>query len=110
MSQFPLVRSNTLMNERNNNLWGTPFISSNNYYKSQLIQQLDQQSYHIISLGFIFLTIGILSRAAWPNEARAHIRIGIRRILGHLLIHHSLSGITILPRLIYKKLILPKLK
>ncbi|KAJ0078333.1 hypothetical protein Patl1_37056 [Pistacia atlantica] len=35
----------------------------------QLIQQLDQWSYRIISLGFIFLTIGILSGAVWANEA-----------------------------------------
>ncbi|KAK2965079.1 hypothetical protein RJ640_012553 [Escallonia rubra] len=36
---------------------------------SQLIQQLDYWSYRVISLGFIFLTIGILSGAVWANEA-----------------------------------------
>ncbi|XAR69523.1 hypothetical protein NMG60_11001142 [Bertholletia excelsa] len=39
-----------------------------NYYKSQLIQQLDHWSYRVISIGFIFLTIGILSGAVWANE------------------------------------------
>ncbi|RYR59814.1 hypothetical protein Ahy_A05g025792 isoform A [Arachis hypogaea] len=36
---------------------------------SQFIQQLDRWSYRIISLGFLFLTIGILSGAVWANEA-----------------------------------------
>nr|YP_009543716.1 cytochrome c biogenesis protein [Acer sino-oblongum]ASW20963.1 cytochrome c biogenesis protein [Acer sino-oblongum] len=47
----------------------TYFFSARNYYRYQLIQQLDHWSYHIISLGFIFLTIGILSGAVWANEA-----------------------------------------
>nr|YP_011031611.1 cytochrome c heme attachment protein [Oplopanax elatus]QIQ27011.1 cytochrome c biogenesis protein [Oplopanax horridus]WMH05022.1 cytochrome c biogenesis protein [Oplopanax japonicus]WMH05196.1 cytochrome c biogenesis protein [Oplopanax japonicus]WMH05283.1 cytochrome c biogenesis protein [Oplopanax japonicus]WRB04850.1 cytochrome c heme attachment protein [Oplopanax elatus] len=58
------------MNERNNNVLGTTsFFSAKNYYRSQLIQQLDYWSYRVISLGFIFLTIGILSGAVWANEA-----------------------------------------
>nr|AWX63922.1 cytochrome c biogenesis protein [Bretschneidera sinensis]URF22224.1 CcsA [Bretschneidera sinensis]URF22310.1 CcsA [Bretschneidera sinensis]URF22396.1 CcsA [Bretschneidera sinensis]URF22482.1 CcsA [Bretschneidera sinensis] len=57
------------MNERNNILLNTYFLSSRNYYRYQLIQQLDHWSYRIISLGFIFLTIGILSGAVWANEA-----------------------------------------
>nr|YP_008576692.1 cytochrome c biogenesis protein [Eucalyptus aromaphloia]AGC58101.1 cytochrome c biogenesis protein [Eucalyptus aromaphloia] len=57
------------MNERSNVLLTTSFCSSRNYYKAQLIQQLDQWSYRIISLGFLFLTIGILSGAVWANEA-----------------------------------------
>nr|YP_009752636.1 cytochrome c biogenesis protein [Trichosanthes homophylla]QIT05117.1 cytochrome c biogenesis protein [Trichosanthes kirilowii]QIT05032.1 cytochrome c biogenesis protein [Trichosanthes homophylla]QJD26345.1 CcsA [Trichosanthes kirilowii]QJD26432.1 CcsA [Trichosanthes kirilowii]UUL96859.1 cytochrome c heme attachment protein [Trichosanthes kirilowii] len=56
------------MNEGNNVLRNTFFFSSKNYYKSQLIQQLDHWSYRIISLGFIFLSIGILSGAVWANE------------------------------------------
>nr|YP_010461250.1 cytochrome c heme attachment protein [Titanotrichum oldhamii]UUF92180.1 cytochrome c heme attachment protein [Titanotrichum oldhamii] len=44
-------------------------FSPKNYYRSQLIQQLDYWSYRVISLGFIFLTIGILSGAVWANEA-----------------------------------------
>nr|YP_010257094.1 cytochrome c heme attachment protein [Ormosia fordiana]QUV75478.1 cytochrome c heme attachment protein [Ormosia fordiana] len=56
------------MNERKNVLRKTSF-SSVNYYRSQFIQQLDHWSYRIISLGFIFLTIGILSGAVWANEA-----------------------------------------
>nr|AIX97938.1 CcsA [Panax ginseng]AIX98108.1 CcsA [Panax ginseng]UIR99748.1 CcsA [Panax ginseng] len=56
------------MNERNNVL-RTTFFSAKNYYRSRLIQQLDYWSYRVISLGFIFLTIGILSGAVWANEA-----------------------------------------
>jgi cytochrome c-type biogenesis protein CcsB len=47
----------------------TSFLSFRNYYKYQLTQRLDYWSYRIISLGFIFLTIGILSGAVWANEA-----------------------------------------
>nr|YP_009753059.1 cytochrome c biogenesis protein [Gerrardanthus macrorhizus]QIT06131.1 cytochrome c biogenesis protein [Gerrardanthus macrorhizus] len=56
------------MTEWKNVLRNTSFFSSKNYYKSQLIQQLDYWSYRIISLGFIFLSIGILSGAVWANE------------------------------------------
>lgn len=44
-------------------------VSSINFYRFQLIQQLDLWGYRIISIGFIFLTIGILSGAVWANEA-----------------------------------------
>nr|UDL72420.1 Ycf5, cytochrome c biogenesis protein [Teucrium parvifolium] len=57
------------MNERRNILQKTSFFSPRNYYRLQLIQQLDYWSYRVISLGFIFLTIGILSGAVWANEA-----------------------------------------
>nr|UQJ76562.1 CcsA [Ligusticum oliverianum] len=57
------------INERNNFLGNTSFFSANNYYRSQLIHQLDYWSYRVISLGFLFLTIGILSGAVWANEA-----------------------------------------
>nr|QJF47039.1 cytochrome c heme attachment protein [Bupleurum chinense]QJF47122.1 cytochrome c heme attachment protein [Bupleurum chinense]QJF47205.1 cytochrome c heme attachment protein [Bupleurum chinense] len=57
------------INERNNILENASFFSANNYYRYQLIQQLDYWSYRVISLGFIFLTIGILSGAVWANEA-----------------------------------------
>nr|YP_010193327.1 cytochrome c heme attachment protein [Helwingia chinensis]YP_010516551.1 cytochrome c heme attachment protein [Helwingia japonica]QZP43225.1 cytochrome c heme attachment protein [Helwingia chinensis]UXL88722.1 cytochrome c heme attachment protein [Helwingia japonica] len=57
------------MNERNDFLQNISFFSENNYYRSQLIQQLCYWSYRVISLGFIFLTIGILSGAVWANEA-----------------------------------------
>nr|YP_010044953.1 cytochrome c heme attachment protein [Dianyuea turbinata]QPF96093.1 cytochrome c heme attachment protein [Dianyuea turbinata] len=40
-----------------------------NYYRFQLIQQLDHWGSRILSIGFIFLTIGILSGAVWANEA-----------------------------------------
>ncbi|KAG5586138.1 hypothetical protein H5410_046572 [Solanum commersonii] len=45
----------------------TSLFCAKNYY--QLIQQLDYWSYQVISLGFTFLTIGILSGAVWANEA-----------------------------------------
>nr|YP_009570657.1 cytochrome c heme attachment protein [Frankenia laevis]QBC67619.1 cytochrome c heme attachment protein [Frankenia laevis] len=47
----------------------TSLFVLSNYYRSQLIQQLDRWSYRVISLGFLFLTIGILSGAVWANEA-----------------------------------------
>nr|QWL14989.1 cytochrome c heme attachment protein [Tabernaemontana divaricata] len=57
------------MNKRSNLFQNTSFFSDKNYYRSQLIQQLDYCSYRVISLGFLFLTIGILSGAVWANEA-----------------------------------------
>nr|YP_009656254.1 CcsA [Tripogonella loliiformis]QCO44630.1 CcsA [Tripogonella loliiformis] len=47
----------------------TPFPSFPNYYKYQLTARLDSWSYRVISLGFTFLTIGILCGAVWANEA-----------------------------------------
>nr|YP_009926708.1 cytochrome c heme attachment protein [Lophopyxis maingayi]QNK04999.1 cytochrome c heme attachment protein [Lophopyxis maingayi] len=57
------------MPERRNFLKNISFLSFRNYYRLQLIQQLDNWGYRIISVGFIFLTIGILSGAVWANEA-----------------------------------------
>nr|YP_010577450.1 cytochrome c heme attachment protein [Coccoloba uvifera]UZP14066.1 cytochrome c heme attachment protein [Coccoloba uvifera] len=57
------------MNKENNILQSTYLFSLRNYYRSQLIEQLDHWSSRVISLGFIFLTIGILSGAVWANEA-----------------------------------------
>nr|YP_010145931.1 cytochrome c heme attachment protein [Vernicia montana]QQO79771.1 cytochrome c heme attachment protein [Vernicia montana] len=59
------------MTERKNVLRNISFLSSTsrNYYKFQLIQQLDDWGYRILSIGFIFLTMGILSGAVWANEA-----------------------------------------
>nr|UUA69088.1 cytochrome c heme attachment protein [Parnassia gansuensis] len=57
------------MNESGTVLRNTFFLCCNNYYRSQLIQQLDCWGYRIISIGFILLTIGILSGAVWANEA-----------------------------------------
>ena len=48
------------MNKGNNVLQNTSFLSVRNYYGTQFIQQLDHWSYRVISLGFLFLTIGIL--------------------------------------------------
>nr|YP_009708935.1 cytochrome c heme attachment protein [Myrsine stolonifera]QEW86580.1 cytochrome c heme attachment protein [Myrsine stolonifera] len=57
------------MNKKSNVFGNTSFFSAKNYYRSQLIQQLDHWGYRVISIGFIFLTIGILSGAVWANEA-----------------------------------------
>nr|UZC36954.1 cytochrome c heme attachment protein [Pteridophyllum racemosum] len=57
------------VNERSNILRNTDLSSFRNYHRYQLIQQLDCWSYRVISLGFLFLTIGILSGAVWANEA-----------------------------------------
>nr|YP_010178303.1 CcsA [Impatiens monticola]YP_010242440.1 CcsA [Impatiens chlorosepala]QTJ25573.1 CcsA [Impatiens chlorosepala]QUV73988.1 CcsA [Impatiens monticola]WCD59953.1 CcsA [Impatiens chlorosepala] len=56
-------------NERSYFFFNTSCFSTKNYYRSQLIQELDYWSYRILSLGFILLTIGILSGAVWANEA-----------------------------------------
>nr|YP_009419105.1 cytochrome c biogenesis protein ycf5 [Symplocos paniculata]YP_010183723.1 cytochrome c heme attachment protein [Symplocos prunifolia]YP_010183810.1 cytochrome c heme attachment protein [Symplocos tanakana]QVG61672.1 cytochrome c heme attachment protein [Symplocos chinensis f. pilosa]ADZ36388.1 c-type cytochrome synthesis protein [Symplocos paniculata]ASM45477.1 cytochrome c biogenesis protein ycf5 [Symplocos paniculata]QAV58222.1 cytochrome c biogenesis protein ycf5 [Symplocos paniculata] len=60
-------KSNPLLNESFSVVFGN--LSAKNYYRSQLIQQLDHWSYRVISIGFVFLTIGILSGAVWANEA-----------------------------------------
>nr|QFV19869.1 cytochrome c heme attachment protein [Macrosolen cochinchinensis] len=52
-----------------NVLQSTSLFSTRNFYRSQLIQQLEHWSYRVISLGFFFLSIGILSGAVWANEA-----------------------------------------
>nr|YP_010443432.1 cytochrome c heme attachment protein [Arenaria serpyllifolia]UTE94306.1 cytochrome c heme attachment protein [Arenaria serpyllifolia] len=57
------------MNEKVTILERISTLSVKNYYKSQLIEQLDHWSYRVICLGFILLTIGILSGAVWANEA-----------------------------------------
>ncbi|YP_009588840.1 CcsA (plastid) [Solanum verrucosum] len=66
-------KSNGFLNESfflgENVVENTSFFCAQNYYRSQLIQQLDYWSYRVISLGFTFLTIGILSGAVWANEA-----------------------------------------
>nr|YP_010345905.1 cytochrome c heme attachment protein [Solanum crotonoides]UNZ89654.1 cytochrome c heme attachment protein [Solanum crotonoides] len=70
---FSIYKSNGFLNESfflgENVLENTSFFSAKNYYRFQLIQQLDYWSYRVISLGFTFLTIGILSGAVWANEA-----------------------------------------
>nr|YP_009722634.1 cytochrome c biogenesis protein [Cypripedium calceolus]YP_010016112.1 cytochrome c biogenesis protein [Cypripedium tibeticum]YP_010693691.1 cytochrome c heme attachment protein [Cypripedium yunnanense]WAK83452.1 cytochrome c biogenesis protein [Cypripedium calcicola]WAK83537.1 cytochrome c biogenesis protein [Cypripedium farreri]WAK83622.1 cytochrome c biogenesis protein [Cypripedium fasciolatum]WAK83705.1 cytochrome c biogenesis protein [Cypripedium franchetii]WAK83960.1 cytochrome c bio len=57
------------LNEKRSVFKKTSFLSFRNFYKYQLIQRLDYWSYRVISLGFTFLTIGILSGAVWANEA-----------------------------------------
>nr|UEP17578.1 cytochrome c heme attachment protein [Pteroxygonum denticulatum] len=57
------------MNDENNILQRPYLVSLSNYYRSQLSEQLDHWSSRVISLGFLFLTVGILSGAVWANEA-----------------------------------------
>nr|YP_010447682.1 cytochrome c biogenesis protein [Lactoris fernandeziana]DAZ89817.1 TPA_asm: cytochrome c biogenesis protein [Lactoris fernandeziana] len=59
------------LNEDQSVLQNTSFllITNKNYHRYQLTQRLDHWSYRVISLGFTFLTIGILSGAVWANEA-----------------------------------------
>nr|YP_010034562.1 cytochrome c heme attachment protein [Aponogeton desertorum]QOX09244.1 cytochrome c heme attachment protein [Aponogeton desertorum]UGC02338.1 CcsA [Aponogeton desertorum] len=57
------------LDEKINVSQNTSFLSFRNYYKYQLIQKLDYWSYRVISIGFTFLTLGILSGAVWANEA-----------------------------------------
>nr|YP_009537507.1 cytochrome c biogenesis protein [Dioscorea quartiniana]AYM33602.1 cytochrome c biogenesis protein [Dioscorea quartiniana] len=57
------------LNKKRSVFKNTSFFSFRNYYKYQLTQRLDYWTYRIISLGFIFLTMGILSGAVWANEA-----------------------------------------
>nr|YP_010829263.1 cytochrome c heme attachment protein [Silene graminifolia]WFF47627.1 cytochrome c heme attachment protein [Silene graminifolia] len=57
------------MNEKDTILESVSAFYVKNYVRFQLIDQLDHWSYRVISLGFIFLTIGILSGAVWANEA-----------------------------------------
>lgn len=53
----------------------TPYSQEFNYQfylmvnKQEILKNLDNLSYRLISLGFAFLTIGILSGAIWANEA-----------------------------------------
>nr|YP_010945570.1 CcsA [Porella gracillima]WGG27113.1 CcsA [Porella gracillima] len=60
---FSKIRNTNIYCESRNSLY---FI---NFRKWQLIYELDNCSYRIISFGFPFLTIGILSGAVWANEA-----------------------------------------
>nr|YP_010260795.1 cytochrome c heme attachment protein [Corybas cheesemanii]UIX55846.1 cytochrome c heme attachment protein [Corybas cheesemanii] len=57
------------LHEKESVLKNTSFFSFQNFDKYQLIKHLDYSSYRVISLGFTFLTIGILSGAVWANEA-----------------------------------------
>nr|YP_009539908.1 hypothetical protein [Biscutella baetica]AYQ21911.1 hypothetical protein [Biscutella baetica] len=60
---YYIKERNSILLQQNSN-----FSFSRNYYRYQLIEQLDYWSFRIISLGFIFLTVGILSGAVWANE------------------------------------------
>ena len=42
---------------------------SSSRFSSKLLENMDNMSYRIISLGFPFLTIGIIAGAVWANEA-----------------------------------------
>nr|YP_010587866.1 cytochrome c heme attachment protein [Zannichellia palustris]WAB46520.1 cytochrome c heme attachment protein [Zannichellia palustris] len=66
---WPFSFGKIYLSERKKYFQNTSFLSFTNYYKYQLTQRLDYWSYRTISLGFTFLTIGILSGAVWANEA-----------------------------------------
>nr|YP_010716172.1 cytochrome c biogenesis protein [Crepidomanes latealatum]WDE75908.1 cytochrome c biogenesis protein [Crepidomanes latealatum] len=55
--------------EKDNNPKKSFYLLSFNLQKCQWIHRFEQWSYQLISLGFPFLTIGILSGAVWANEA-----------------------------------------
>nr|YP_009562263.1 heme attachment to plastid cytochrome c [Trichomanes trollii]QAV57620.1 heme attachment to plastid cytochrome c [Trichomanes trollii] len=55
--------------QERSNLRNSFFWLSLNLRRCDSIHRLDQWSYQLISLGFPFLTIGILSGAVWANEA-----------------------------------------
>nr|QKK48618.1 cytochrome c biogenesis protein [Ricotia lunaria] len=61
--RYYINERNSILLQQNSNL-----SFSRNYYRYQLIEQLDYWSFRIISLGFFFLTVGILSGAVWANE------------------------------------------
>lgn len=52
------------------NAQSCPYSLFFNSRKCQLVHYLNKWTYQAISLGFSFLTIGILSGAVWANEAR----------------------------------------
>nr|YP_009948100.1 cytochrome c biogenesis protein [Taxillus yadoriki]QOH97234.1 cytochrome c biogenesis protein [Taxillus yadoriki]UBN07021.1 cytochrome c heme attachment protein [Taxillus yadoriki] len=72
---FLLTTTFSFVNNQNANekiktvLQSTSFFSTRNFYRYQLIQQLEHWSYRVISIGFFFFSIGILSGAVWANEA-----------------------------------------
>nr|YP_009514359.1 cytochrome c biogenesis protein [Macrosolen cochinchinensis]AXB38632.1 cytochrome c biogenesis protein [Macrosolen cochinchinensis] len=74
-SHFLLTKTFYFGNNQNKNekiktvLQSPSFFSNRNFYRSQLIQQLEHWSYSVISIGFFCLSIGILSGAVWANEA-----------------------------------------
>ncbi|KAI3888737.1 hypothetical protein MKX03_013905 [Papaver bracteatum] len=55
------------VNERSNAILNNSLVSFGNYHRYQL--QLNRWRYRVTNLGFIFLTVGILSGAVWANEA-----------------------------------------
>lgn len=61
------LNSQDLKTKISNNL----ILTSSNFkkYNFKFINNLDNLSYRLISVGFSFLTIGILSGAVWANEA-----------------------------------------
>lgn len=63
-----LIQKYHFFNDKKNALENTAFIYFKNYSKYQLTKKLDYWSSRVIGLGFIFLTIGILSGAVWANE------------------------------------------
>ncbi|KAI3952739.1 hypothetical protein MKW92_021160 [Papaver armeniacum] len=83
------------VNERSNAMLNNSLLSFRNYHRYQLIQQLDRWSYRVISLGFIFLTVGILSGAVWANDAWGH-KFRNLASMGFLIIWVCYFGVNLL--------------
>nr|YP_010463857.1 heme attachment to plastid cytochrome c [Anemia phyllitidis]UUL71123.1 heme attachment to plastid cytochrome c [Anemia phyllitidis] len=71
-----------------------------NLRKYQVVTQLDRWSYQIISLGFSFSTIGILSGSVWANEARGsywswdpkETRASVTRLIYAIYLHTRITN------------------
>nr|YP_010212757.1 cytochrome c heme attachment protein [Taxillus theifer]UBK10815.1 cytochrome c heme attachment protein [Taxillus theifer]UBK11418.1 cytochrome c heme attachment protein [Taxillus theifer]UBK11485.1 cytochrome c heme attachment protein [Taxillus theifer]UBN06954.1 cytochrome c heme attachment protein [Taxillus theifer]UBN07289.1 cytochrome c heme attachment protein [Taxillus theifer] len=68
-NKFSFGNNKNVNEKRKTVLQRTSFFSTRNFYRYQLIQQLEHWSYRVISIGFFFFSIGILSGAVWANEA-----------------------------------------
>ena len=68
-----VISSNS--NDKTKNASLIPYLKKSNdqfsliINKQEILKNFDNLSYRLISLGFAFLTIGILSGAIWANEA-----------------------------------------
>ena len=52
-------------------------------YKFSHLEKLDTLSYRSILVGFVLLTLGLVSGAVWANEAWGHGGVGTLKKLGH---------------------------
>lgn len=64
-----LKKENIILRDINQNLELNTSINASLITTSKLLNNIDNLSYRTISLGFPFLTLGIISGAVWANEA-----------------------------------------